>query len=464
MSRVRQKSVVTREGWYYLFILGFVVLGSLLRNIQLMVGLSTILATAMIINWRWSKASLRGLIVRRLPVDSLWAGQRASFCCEIENPRARLSTFSLMVTQRFRSKKVAGAAPAKEPWYQRLLSSLFGPSLQHFNLLDAVHPGQRTVAELPVVFSQRGEYESGGLGLSTHFPLGLVRRQWNDGQESELFVGPAIGALSQNWVEQMLGLGWQDSRSGQTARSGEDFFSLRRFTSGDSQRWIHWRASARHNALLVRQFQRSQSKAFWLVVDLWAVEGSTHESLADCEKILRVLATISAAVRAGHLDSVRLTLVTETETTVEFPAGDAEWIRWHRELATAQPHLGVAPLGSMWRRITADAATKSSDRSCPIVFLSPLGIDQYVSRLKDEEARGNPQMLADFWQAQPSIRSWLTPGDNWLSSWYLEPNQASDEDNVTGELASPTGGGRSANRLANAPPVTPQRPLEKVRP
>ncbi|MBL8856518.1 MAG: DUF58 domain-containing protein [Planctomycetaceae bacterium] len=451
MTKVRQRSVVTREGWYYLFILGFVVLGSLLRNIQLMVGLSTILATGMIVNWRWSKAMLRGIIIRRLPVESLWAGQLSKFRCEIENPRSRLSAFSLLVTQRFKIKKLGGEPLPPEPWYRRWLAAILGPNMQHFHLVDAVHPGQRVVADMTVVFGQRGEYESSGLGVASHFPLGLVRRQWEDGQTSELIVGPAIGTLSQNWVEQMLGLGWQDSRSGQIARSGEEFFSLRPYTSGDSQRWIHWRASARHNAVLVRQFQRSQSKAFTLFVDLWAADEYTGESLAVGEKMLRVLATISAAVRAGHLDSVRLTLVGETETSIEFPASEADWNRWHRELAIAQPHRDISRLRSVWRRMADESGAKSVGQPRPIIWLSPVGIDQYVKVLQassqNEESRSSrgpqsqlndpnnaahstsdsPDLLSEFWRAQASIRSWLTPGEGWLSSWYLEPTVGEED-------------------------------------
>jgi len=71
MTNRRLRSVVTREGWYYLFILGFVVLGSFLRNIPLLVGLSAILATGMLINWRWSRALMRGLRLRRLPPDAI---------------------------------------------------------------------------------------------------------------------------------------------------------------------------------------------------------------------------------------------------------------------------------------------------------------------------------------------------------------------------------------------------------
>ncbi|MBL8891075.1 MAG: DUF58 domain-containing protein [Planctomycetaceae bacterium] len=446
MANRRRRSVVTREGWYYLFILGFVILGSLLRNIQLMVGLSTILATAIILNWRWSKVLMRGLAIRPLPFETYWAGQVCRFKTEVENTRTRFTTFSLMLSQKFRVVNIRSDRQAAPTWYLKLWHWISKPETRHFQLIDAVHPGQQLIADVGVLFRERGEYAIEELAVGTHFPLGLVRHEWVERQERSLMVGPALGTLSQNWVEQMLGLGWQDSRSGQIARSGEDFFSLRPYTTGDSQRWIHWRASARHNSLLVRQFQRSQSKAFSLVVDLWA-DGS-NKSLDACEKMLRVLATISAAVQSGRLDSVRLTLVGETESAIEFPASDAEWAAWHRAMAMARPHEEIGRSGAVWQRLATEATKSAGGKVVPIVWLSPMSIDQYVRELQESkdvlteavETASNPRssdlnpssrskandlhsvMLSNFWLAQPLIRSWLTPGDGWLSSWYLEPN------------------------------------------
>jgi hypothetical protein len=439
MTKVHQRSVVTREGWYYLFILAFVVLGSLLRNIQLMVGLSTILATAMMLNWRWSKVLMRGLVVRPLPKDTLWAGQTTNFRTEIENPRSHFSAFSLMISQKFKVKKIFNERRETMPWYRRLWNLFFASGYQHFHLIGTVHPGQRVVADLGVVFRERGEYEAGNLCVATHFPLGLVRREWSDGERSDLVVGPAIGTLSQTWVEQMLGLGWQDSQAGQSARSGDDFFSLRPYTSGDSRRWIHWRASARHNSLLVRQFQRSQSKAFSLVVDFWSE--ATHQlgMLDETEKMLRVLATISAAIRSGQMDSVRLTLLAESISTMEFPASDVDWQRWHRDLSLARPHHDIGRARSIWRQMAENSAANSGRASTPVVWMSPVTIDGYVRKLQamsepatnDVESENAANLaretLIDFWKAQPLIRSWLTPGDAWLSSWYLEPNLVGDE-------------------------------------
>ncbi len=464
MTNRRLRSVVTREGWYYLFILGFVVLGSFLRNIPLLVGLSAILATAMLINWRWSRALMRGLRFERLPTEAIWAGQPVKFGFLIENTRARLSAFSLLITQRFAVVQVAGGEPTAPGLWRRWADWLLGNRQQHYSLVAAVHPGGNQAVEQSVLFHRRGEYRIGPVTLSTHFPLGLVRREWRDETERPVLVGPAVGRLSQNWIEQMLGLGWRDSQAGQIARSGDEFFNLRPFSTGDSQRWIHWRASARHNRLLVRQFQHSQSKAFSLVVDCWggargdlaltafsgdgtAMDGRQADEVT--ERLLSILATVSEAVRVGQLDNVTLTLVADTVESIQFPCSEPAWLAWQRRLALAAPHHEPRRLADALQRLVVGGAASSaegevpaamarSNRSeAPVVVLSPLSIDQYARMVArrpaaNRGAEGDSAGAAngapsggDFWQVQSKIRTWLTPGDAWLSSWYLEP-QAED--------------------------------------
>jgi hypothetical protein len=333
---VRQRSVVTREGWYYLFILSFVILGSLLRNIQLLVGLSAVLATAMILNWRWTRAMMQRLVVRRPAAETLWAGRFAAFPCEIANPRFRLSALALMVHCQFQKSDEFRSGTPQAAWGARVLKWLGSRRVQTCTFIDAVHPGEVTTAKQSVKFRERGRYLVGPVTVSTHFPLGLVKREWCDEEQVPVFVGPGTGSLSQSWVEQMLGLGWTEAQRGQTARSGEDFFSLRPYSAGDSIRWIHWRASARHRSLLVKQFQRSQSKAFSLVVDLGAYLPAGEASAAEVtEKILRILATISEVVWVRGLANVSLTLVADEEHEIQFPANEAKWCRWHRCLSLA---------------------------------------------------------------------------------------------------------------------------------
>jgi len=545
MAKNRERTVVTQEGWYYLFILGFVILGSMLRNIQLLVGLSAILATGMIFNWRWTRASLRGLDIRRLPIGDVWANRPVSFSVQVVNRRRRMSTFSLIVSQCFRQQRLALNADEQSGWAGRVMSWMLGKQMRQQVLLDAVHVGQTRVADQTMEFERRGAYRRGPLRVFTHFPLGLVRREWTDSALETVYVGPALGSLSQQWVDQMLGLGWKDSQLATMARMGDDFYSLRPYSSGDSRRWIHWRASARHRTLLVRQFQANQSKAFSLVVDLLAsgpgdtpaVKAREASAVgagggrgprssrrsgptAETEKMLRIAATVSEAVYRGGIQSVTLVVVGSQPCEIRFPCTESVWQQWRQALALVVPTTDRLALlnrllsdssrvqGESERRVgntdpggaasPRPVPTARADWTGPLVILSPRNMEEFVAELRggpgrdsgdltegkksggglpdestrdpmtDQASTGGqsasvaeprldraPDPLESFWGIQRLIRTWITPGDRWLSSWYFDREQPVDDsggegrdaDTVIVERGPVTGESSSAGQL-----------------
>ncbi|MED5285489.1 MAG: hypothetical protein VYC71_05890, partial [Planctomycetota bacterium] len=63
-----QRVSVTREGWYYLFILTFIVGGAVMRQINPLFALAGLMIAPILFNWRFSMASLRHIdFSRRLP-------------------------------------------------------------------------------------------------------------------------------------------------------------------------------------------------------------------------------------------------------------------------------------------------------------------------------------------------------------------------------------------------------------
>lgn len=463
--KLRRRSLITREGWYYLFILGFVIVGSLLRHINLLVGLSAILSTAMIFNWRITRAGLRHLRFARKPTPPVWCHRPTTFEVEVENQRRYLTSFSIMVNQRFRPKQVQSLPGPPPSWWKRVARFLSGNSVSNYVLLDAVHVGQTRVAQQIVEFRDRGQYEMGPLTVSTHYPLGLTRREVTDTQRYPLFVGPALGSLTYGWVDRMLGLGWQDAAGGATSRSGEEFFSLRPWMNGDSRRWVHWRATARHGTVLVRQFQRSQSRAFSLIVDLSHPEAGENEAenlqwISETEKMLRILATISHSVRDGHADTARIILVADQVHQISFPSTESDWVQWHQTLATIQPSTRPDGFLDQLLEHRHQMGLGGIAGEPPAVVLSLFGLDHWAQRVRDREARRSQVLdeetgsslaqpaekqptgtghqtataiqtrpkrdsldAGNFWSIQRQIRTWLTPGDSRLSSWYIDSPQ-----------------------------------------
>jgi uncharacterized protein (DUF58 family) len=70
-----------------------------------------------------------------------------------------------------------------------------------------------------------------------------------------------------------------------------DYFGLREWRTGDSQRWIHWRTSAKLGKLAVRQFEQQRRRDINLLLDLWEPTGATDQQRETTELAVSFLAS-----------------------------------------------------------------------------------------------------------------------------------------------------------------------------
>jgi uncharacterized protein (DUF58 family) len=107
-----------------------------------------------------------------------------------------------------------------------------------------------------------------------------------------LLVGPRLGRLTQRWL-QIVDSRLQGSHS-EGRRQGlleGDYYGLREWRPGDSQRWIHWRTSAKLGELAVRQFEQQRSRDLILVLDLWEPDSPNEQEQLHTEIAISFLAT-----------------------------------------------------------------------------------------------------------------------------------------------------------------------------
>jgi uncharacterized protein (DUF58 family) len=127
--------------------------------------------------------------------------------------------------------------------------------------LDRIPP--ENAARLTLRFSaqERGEHKIQTLDLTSCYPLGFVRasKRFVSNQTYLVYPKPAGNpqlptnrlGIANSWVQQSIG-------------HGDDFAGVRAYVPGESQRHIDWRAVARGQPLMTKQFAAESSGAVYL--------------------------------------------------------------------------------------------------------------------------------------------------------------------------------------------------------
>jgi uncharacterized protein (DUF58 family) len=265
------------EGWYYLFVIVFVIGGAVLRNVNILVALAGLMAAALILHWQLVLRSLSGIdVIRSLPARTC-----AGDAVEIE------------VTVMHRGRRGSSWALEFTDYLQRIDPPDDEPANEVQLLFPRIVAGQEVTRRYRCLPSRRGVYRFSKARIASRYPLGLVEGSCFLDLPDRLVVYPEMGRLSRRWstLIEAEHAGQQSTRHRRGWNEG-DFYALREWRNGDSRRWIHWRTSAKLGKLAVRQFEQRRSCDVVLLVDL-------HQSASPSNRDLAVVeATISFAATA----------------------------------------------------------------------------------------------------------------------------------------------------------------------
>lgn len=320
-SESQPKVWLTREGWIFLVILLFVSAGSLLRNINLLMLMTGIMVAPLFLSWRGSLLMLRQLAARRTLPPQLFAGQTVQATWKVSNGRQVLPTWSLSVLDQWRKPE----SPRKDAANIRAV-------------LPRIKPGETNYGTYQVHFPQRGKFLAGPAKLASRFPLGLVAARIDLPDEAVVLVAPALGRLTASWDRRLMShASGSEAIKRRRGAQDEEFFGLRQYRSGDSQRHIHWRATARSGHLMVKQFDSKSDRDFVLILDLWLPreDGQGQRELA--ERGLSFAATVMAGLSVVIRGKVAMAICGQ-ESVVLCDVNSPQFAGqvWD-ELAVAQP-------------------------------------------------------------------------------------------------------------------------------
>jgi len=226
LTRRRIYILPTRNGVLFALVLGAMLLGAMNYANSLAYALTFLLTSVAIISILHTYYNLVGINVRAGQCRPVFAGEAAVFPLAVENPGV----------QRF--------ALCFELGHGRAVT-------------DAPAHATRWV-ELRLPTTQRGWLKLPRVTVASTFPLGLFRAWAYLDLEQRCLVYPRPEASGPP-PQASQGSGDQP----QPGRGREDFASLRDYQAGDSLRHVHWKALAREQGLLTKEFEGGGGDELW---------------------------------------------------------------------------------------------------------------------------------------------------------------------------------------------------------
>ena len=216
--------------------------------------------------------ALVGLELRVGHIAAVFSGEPARVPIEVLNPTRR-PRVALAVAPTGHVFKEAAHVPVKN-----------------------IGPGETQPAELVLATEQRGRLAPGRLALTTVYPLGFFRSwRYEPTDETGIVYPVPLGTLPLPTGPSLTA----DVPAGAGAR-GDDYTGARPYQTGESQRHVDWRAVARGQPLLVKQFSGAGSRRLWF-------EYSSVDALNDVEaKLSQLCRWIVDAEQEGFAYGLRL--------------------------------------------------------------------------------------------------------------------------------------------------------------
>jgi uncharacterized protein (DUF58 family) len=221
-----------KQGYFFAIVLALLLIFSINYALQLGFMLTFLLgsmaAVAMLYTWR----NLAHLRLRPGRCEAVFAGETAHFSVTVETPAQ--TRFAIGVRRKGDESVFAD-----------------------------VGAGEYAVISLPVVAPRRGVLRCGRLEIFTRYPVGLFHA-WS-------YVDFDLAVLV--YPRPDTGGGTPPAQSRSASEEGipiagdEEFNMLRTYRSGDPPKLIAWKALAREQGLLTKEFSAMASSELWLDFD-----------------------------------------------------------------------------------------------------------------------------------------------------------------------------------------------------
>ncbi len=161
----------------------------------------------------------------------------------------------------------------------------------------SLRPRQQRSWTIQVPLTRRGHHRIEPAVIRTGDPLGLFEAYATVGAATSIVVTPRVEPLPLFRLPPALVQG-AAARPERAAHTTPLVTGVRPYLPGDAYNRIHWRTSARHGELQVKEFDTQRTADLWMYLDLERRVHTGHGDSATVETAVRVAASIGGQALA----------------------------------------------------------------------------------------------------------------------------------------------------------------------
>jgi uncharacterized protein (DUF58 family) len=265
------------------------------------------------------RVSLRDLVVTARFPDHIFAGDPAPVIVTVNNTKRLLPSLSVVVEARERAESSKGRGLFRRPRERKR-------ALAYFMYLPHRAKVEQRVGQ---TFAARGRVLVTGFELSTRFPFGFFRlRRRLRARDVEIIVYPKPEGLGDELHLLPIDAGQMEA---ERRGAGHDLHSLREYQPHDDVRHIHWKATARHGRMIVREFTAEDERRVHVVLDTFV------EDNPDALRRFELAVTEAASLLTHFVEERAEVRLSDGEGESRYGVGREHLYACLRRLALVEP-------------------------------------------------------------------------------------------------------------------------------
>ncbi len=244
------------------------------------------LTSALVVGFFVGSFCLKKLDIKMRFPETIFAGETTPIIVSLHNRKRIFPTFSVIAEVRGTSReKSVFFDEIKNMLTENWAEKITRPPIIKRTLDYFINVPRKDTVENKVgqIFERRGRFIIKDFELSTKFPFGFFRHRYRlSAQETEIIIFPQLAPIDKETVDLPLEIGkFATPKRG----LGQDLLSMRDYQPMDDLRHVDWKATARTNRLIVREFSAEDDKRITFVFDTRVPQEATEKPLTLRQKI-----------------------------------------------------------------------------------------------------------------------------------------------------------------------------------